>query len=174
MKTPFQLRAEMESIVRWNEFARPTLKGKDEFMVARAGHFTIQIHVICAGRAGSATRHPAEMEIASQNGIFISTQSWNENSIKIVVPQRDHFPFHLFKGFRWASSGLEGSFHIFLWLNFNKTSKLKDTTILRLEFGFISGGGHSSFHTKRQHKVQPSYYIMFKNWSDLTLLHHHQ
>ncbi len=42
MKTPFQQFAEMESI-RWNEFARPTLKGEDEFMVARAGQFTTQI-----------------------------------------------------------------------------------------------------------------------------------
>ncbi len=73
MKTPFQLKAaEMESI-RWNEFARP----KDEFMVARAGQFTIQkpykyTLVEPAEPVGLAharkhahrrARHPAEMEI---------------------------------------------------------------------------------------------------------------
>jgi hypothetical protein len=127
MKTPCQLRAEMESSIRWNEFARP----KDEFMVARAGQFTIQIpykyrFVEPAEPVGLAdartpthrrARHPAEMEIdrwnetsswngnrplkwnfisgCSWNEIFISTQSWNENSINILVTQRDHFPFHL-------------------------------------------------------------------------------
>ncbi len=105
MKTPFQQFAEMESI-RWNEFARP----KDAFMVARAGQFTIQkpykytliepAEPVGLAHARTRThrcaRHPAEMEISTwNNGIFISAQSWNENSIKILVAQRDHFPFHL-------------------------------------------------------------------------------
>ncbi len=86
MKTPFQQFAEMKSI-RWNEFARP----KDEFMVARAGQFTIQIpykYMLVepaepVGLADARTRthrrarHPAEMELSSWNGIFISAYSWN-------------------------------------------------------------------------------------------------
>ena len=89
---------------------------KDEFMVARAGQFTIQIpykyrlvepaepvglaHARIAARAIQLKwKSPAEMEFSFQpsswNGIFISAQSWNENSIKILVAQRDHFPFHL-------------------------------------------------------------------------------
>ncbi len=66
---------------------------------------TIQIHVVEPAEPVrlAHTRTRARRRVASWNGIFISAnsgifisaQSWNENSIKILVAQRDHFPFHL-------------------------------------------------------------------------------
>jgi hypothetical protein len=114
MKTPFQPRAEMDSI-SWNEnsdFLRDQHLGKRWIYghASRPIHHTntIQIHGIRAGQAGRAgsrthrhARHPAEMEIASWNGIFISAQQlkwifhFSKKSIKLLVARRDHFLFHL-------------------------------------------------------------------------------